>query len=223
MPRIGTTVAGMVTKKPPDHWLTVLLCRAGKSQAALARHLGVRKARITELVKGQSQPRSTEIEPMSVFLNVKTSVIIAKISGRPLRPGKVPLVGVLGAGGALSLSAQPAMGGGLTEVDAPPFGEEGDLVAAEVQGDAMLQAYRNGDLIYYNRAAPFNESECLDVECIVRLATGEHLVAILARGGSAGLYTLIRHNAAPIVNASVEWATPIIWVQKARGPARPEG
>lgn len=209
-------VAGMAKRKRQTHWLVEMCRRAGKNQAALARHLGIGKSRVTEIISGKREVQADEIGPMAEFLNVNPNAIVANISGRRLPSRKVPLVGYLTIGSAIVLPDNHTIGGGVAHVDAPPIGDETALSAIRMEGDSMRPAYKNGDLIYYDSATQFNVAECIGDECVVRLANGEHLLAELQSGSIEGAYILIRHNAPPILNAEVVWAAPVAYVGKAR-------
>jgi phage repressor protein C with HTH and peptisase S24 domain len=90
------------------------------------------------------------------------------------------------------------------------------MVAVRVRGDSMFPVYRDGDLIYYSRDADFHESECLGAECVVKVVEGPTLVKTVMRGSANGLFSLLSYNAPPIADRRIEWAAPVLWVDKRR-------
>jgi transcriptional regulator with XRE-family HTH domain len=127
----------------------------------------------------------------------------------------VPLVGFVGAGAEIYPFDDAPLGGGFEMVDAPPD-EARTVVAVEVRGESMFPAYREGDLIYYAREQDFVVDACLGAECVVKLGDGPTLVKTVMRGAEPGRWTLLSYNAPPIENAHIDWAAPVLWVDKRR-------
>lgn len=125
----------------------------------------------------------------------------------------VPVVGYLGAGAAV-LGVDRALGEVAAEVPAPPE-TTGNEVAIVVRGDAMYPAYRDGDILYYREQAD-SEDNILGVDCVVMLADESMVVKLVNRGSRLGTYTLVSHNAPPMNDQVIRWATPVLWVRKAR-------
>ena len=66
-----------------NQWLQIELDRVGKSQSALARHLGLDASRINETAHGKRQVKSAEIPLIAGFLGRSESEIVAMIAGKP--------------------------------------------------------------------------------------------------------------------------------------------
>lgn len=62
-------------------WLQQLLDAAGRSQAELARHLGIAPPRVSEMVRGDRRLQPREIRPTAAFFGLSTDDIGALIEG----------------------------------------------------------------------------------------------------------------------------------------------
>jgi phage repressor protein C with HTH and peptisase S24 domain len=120
---------------------------------------------------------------------------------------EIPLVGYVGAGAEIFPMDS------LGYVEAPPGIAGPRTVAVQVRGDSMLPVYRDGDVIYYDRHQ--DPADLIGRDVVVELMDGRCLVKQLFAGTSPGTWTLLSHNAAPIVDAHIEWAARVRWVQKA--------
>lgn len=136
-------------------------------------------------------------------------VSVDEISGKE----PVYLAGKIGAGGCILFEEfdEPQ------EVPRPP-GATGMLVALEVDGDSMMPRYDSGDIIYIRRDHEGVLPEYIGYHCAVHLADGGTFLKILEEGPSPGKYTLRSHNAAPMKDVEVIWASPVLFVL----PRRPE-
>lgn len=118
----------------------------------------------------------------------------------------VTIVGRVGAGGSVIFDEAH---NGL--VPRPP-GFGGELEALEVDGSSMLPRYSPGDVVYIARSHEGVDEQDIGDFCVVRVATGETYVKLLARGARPGFFTLRSLNAEDIEDVELEWATPIIFV-----------
>jgi phage repressor protein C with HTH and peptisase S24 domain len=116
-------------------------------------------------------------------------------------------VGYIGAGAEVVPIDDHAMGAGLEEVDIPPGVPDGSVVVI-VRGDSMYPRLKDGERLFYMKQER-NPSELLGVECVVKLDDGRMYVKELERGQN-GLFNLLSHNAPPIRDQAVEWATPVL-------------
>lgn len=129
----------------------------------------------------------------------------------PLRDW-VPVVGYVGGGDEVFPIDDHAMGASQDRVERPP-GVGPQAVAVRVRGHSMHPAYRDGDLIVYDdepQAAP----RFLGKECVVRLSDGRMYIKVLSPGTKIDRFTLVSYNAPPIIDAEVEWASPVRWVSR---------
>lgn len=132
--------------------------------------------------------------------------------GAPSRRFSVPVLGYVGAGAEVISIDDHAPGAAQERVDLP-FGDTMEIVALRVQGDSMYPAYRDNDLLFYDRE-PLPPRECLGRECVIRLVDGHTYIKLLTKGGQPGRYTLISYNAPPLEDMEVEWAVPVRWVER---------
>jgi phage repressor protein C with HTH and peptisase S24 domain len=183
--------------------------RAGLTLEKVAQKLDLSISQISRLERGQSDLTGERLKQFAEIYGCQPADILGSI------PRQVPLVGYVGAGAEVYPFDDSLMGGGLEEVEAPP-GYADAMVAVRVRGDSMFPVYRDGDLIYYSRDADFHESECLGAECVVKVVDGPTLVKTVMRGSANGLYSLLSYNAPPIADRRIEWAAPVLWVDKRR-------
>lgn len=159
---------------------------------------------------GSRTPRYTTVEQYARAFRVSTAWLLTgygKMKGR-----LVPLVGYVGAGAEVFFVDDHAQGAGLEYIEAPSE-LAGTAVAVQVRGNSMYPAYKDGDIIFYDEHAD-DLTALIGRECVVRLRTGETFVKLLSHSSHAG-WTLLSHNAPPLVDISIEWAAPVAWVKKA--------
>lgn len=132
-------------------------------------------------------------------------------------PRKVPIVGYVGAGAKVYSIDDAEMGAGSlgeADVDAPlDLGP--DAVAVKVKGDSMRPAYRDGDLIFYDRRLESDFESLIGEECVVELEDGSHYVKEVYLGSAAGQWTLLSHNASPIPDVRLRWAARVRYIERA--------
>ena len=124
----------------------------------------------------------------------------------------IPVVGYVGAGAQVWPVDDHVQGAGLEEIEVPwPLGEH--AVAVIVRGDSMRPAMREGDILIYDNRLEGDLTPLIGSECILALADGRMFVKELAPGSAPGRYTLLSHNAPPMLDQSPQWAAKInlIW------------
>tara|TARA_R110000868_G_scaffold408316_1_gene691164 strand:- start:491 stop:1108 length:618 start_codon:yes stop_codon:yes gene_type:complete len=123
----------------------------------------------------------------------------------------VPLRGYVGAGFVIMSLNDPE----LEHVDTP-MGITIPVEAVQVKGNSMVPAFYEGDLIFYAPETDLRPpGELLGRECIIRLPTGQMYVKRLQKGTRPDRFLLVSYNSNPIVDAEIEWACPIKFVQRA--------
>lgn len=184
----------------------------GISQKNLAQLSGVSQQAIGEIERG-AVLSSKAIHRIAAALGVTANYLDATIpvsnTGRTL----VPVVGFVGAGSEIFTFDDHLKGAGLEEVEAPPGAGSGGVVALRVRGDSMVPAYKDGDLIFYDRREDGDISHLLGKDCVIHLRDGRTFLKELRRAG--GTYWLHSHNADPILDPSIVWAARVRWIERA--------
>lgn len=86
-------------------------------------------------------------------------------------------------------------------------------MALRVRGASMAPAYKDGDLIFYDRQEKGDLNHLAGKDCVIRLADGRTFLKELRR--SNGDFWLHSHNADPILHPKIVWAAKVRWVEKA--------
>ena len=196
-------MANMVVMK---HRLKEIMRQKGITQEQLADMVEAHPMTISKLVRGTMRLSDVWVEKIATALNISPAELFEV-------PRTVPVVGYVGAGDEIIPIDDHALGAGLDEVELPlPLGK--DAVAVIVRGNSMYPAYREGDIIVYEKKFEGDLTPLIGRECIVRLEDGRSYVKELARGSGPGLWTLISHNAPPIPDVRLAWAAPVTFVKR---------
>lgn len=139
----------------------------------------------------------------------------AVLQGAQVAQDSVAIVGKVGAGAEIFAFDDSIKGAGIGEVERPP-GIAGSIVAVQVEGDSMLPAYRDQDILFYTRDGADDWTRHVGDECVVKVHDGRVFVKVLKRGGKKGHATLSSYNATDIEDVRIDWAAPILWVKRAR-------
>lgn len=170
----------------------------GKNQSGLAEHMGIAHVQISRLLSGQRAVKVSEIP------------VIAEYLGVPPPARQYPIVGDVGAGGAVSMLEWP--GGEPEMVDGPddlPFGS----VAVTISGGSLGHGFDGWRAFYSDRREPFHQ-EWFKQLCVVGTADGRCLVKWVRKGASG--YSL--HSG----TGEVEDGVDITWAAKV-SDLRPPG
>lgn len=187
-------------------------------RAALARHMAARNIKRKPLAKqaglGETAIRDIfDAKRNDVYAS--TLVKLAEFFDVPIDDlaGRDPvlLVGKIGAGGAILFEEHDE-----PRVVSRPPAAAGKLVALEVHGDSMFPRYDEGDIIYIKRDHDGVLAEYIGEHCAIHLADGGTFLKVLEEGSEEGRFTLHSHNAAPIKNVEVIWASPVLFVMPRR-------
>jgi len=127
--------------------------------------------------------------------------------GSPGSTVRIPVSGYVTAGQMILPADDP-----IDEIELPP-GEYGDFAAFKVKGDSNYPAYRDNEIIFVRRdGGP--PHEYVNRECVVRTEDGRRMLKTLTLGSKKGHFTLLSHNAPPLIDERVEWASPVEWARK---------
>lgn len=142
------------------------------------------------------------MELLAPHLGVEPAEIMSESHSKPVF---VQVVGFVGAGNAVENVADP--GGGIDQIEAPSSAR--GTVAVKVRGLSMYPRYDDGTYLFFRHSdgAP---DDLVGRECIVQTADGRTLVKQLMRGSRPGAFTLLSHNAPPINDVAVVWASLVL-------------
>src|SRR5262245_2562929 len=167
--------------------------RTGKTKGGLAKALGCRNSRVTEILQGVRAIRAAELP------------VIIKYFGLDL----VPVVGRVGAGGAVEAYDQGEQRSvKLTYFDAFAALSEGPLQAYEVSGDSLMPRYSDGDTVVVREAKEKAFAKYFEdyQEAIVRCADGRMWLRWLQPSNGAAKLTTINSRA---ITGRVVWVGEI--------------
>lgn len=179
-----------------------------------ARKAGISEGALRNFLNGKSNSLSTRtLDALAGAVGVSVSTLLGESGHRPT----APIVGYLDHGTVVVPTTPTARGGfedaGPPLIEAPPAAD-GGLAALLVRDDDLYPVYRNGDVIFHDRARR-SPHDCLQRECLVKLAgDGGILIKVVVASPAAGRFTLIAFNAPPIENVRLDWAAPIAWVKR---------
>lgn len=133
-----------------EHFLTRLLREAGKSQAALARHLGIGPARIAEMKKGERQVQPNEWLPMAQFLRISVEDLHRLFNGIQTlnhRSLTIRVSQFVQAGTWVETHDLPESE--VVDVTLPPVSLPGQTIyGLKVKGNSMSAVYPNGSIVF---------------------------------------------------------------------------
>jgi phage repressor protein C with HTH and peptisase S24 domain len=186
--------------------LQAAMQKKGISRKRLSKLAGLGETLMRDLMEKTDNPRVGTLVKVADVLDVSVSSLLG---------GAVPVLGKIGAGGAILYEEydEPRY------VERPPLAS-GPMMALEVSGDSMMPAYRDGDIVYVRRDHEGVLPIYLGEECAVHTADGGTFLKVLAPGSQPDRYTLRSFNAADIENVEVVWAAPVLFVK--RRPLRSE-
>ena len=183
----------------------------GFSKRSLSAASGLNESAIRDLLTRTVNPGIGTLRKIAEALDLPFDAL----TGAGL---EVPLLGKIGAGGAIIFSIDPddeERDIFSQTVPRPPL-VAGRLMALEVVGDSMLPKYETGDVIYVRRDHDGILPDYIDQYCAVRTSSGATYLKILSMGATLGRYTLRSLNAADMVDQEVLWASPVLFIMPRR-------
>lgn len=195
-----------------------LAARAGLSSSGLAKRAGLdpttfnKSKRVTS--DGRERWPSTESIAKALAATDASIDIFARLIGDDSGDGHtVPLLGFAQAGlsGTFDESGLPS-GKGWSEI-ALPTAEDNRAFALEISGDALLPAYRDGDIILVSPGAPVRKGD----RVVVKTKAGEVTVGTVKRRTpkALDLQPLNTSQAERRMAAGdVAWIARIVWASQ---------
>ncbi|WP_376950711.1 S24 family peptidase [Asaia spathodeae] len=184
------------------------MAQTGLDATNLARRAKLAPSTLTRLLNGDSKnaPGFKTLSKIAAIAEVPMPGTMSQAAHKKL----VKLYGYAGAGDLVFPDyAQDAD----DLVEAPLWAGE-HLCALKVKGDSMYPAYWAGDIVFFNMEPGQQEAIDYSAESVVKLPSGELYIKQLQRGSCAGLYNLISYNSPPIVDSHIEWARPVLFVDR---------
>ncbi len=187
--------------------------RQNLTQQEFATRLGVTQPTVHRWEKGAFEPDARMLKTLADLAGVSVPEFRYGAEGGAQR--MVPVVGYVGAGAQVFPIDDQTAAAGIDEVEAPP-GDPLGVVAVRVRGDSMYPVYGEGDILFYSRdqGHGVDVGSCVGRDCVVKVTNGPTLVKRVEMGGGRGQFTLMSYNAQPMVNARLEWASPVRWVKR---------
>jgi len=196
--------------------LDLLAARAGLSPSGLAKRAGLdpttfnKSKRVTP--DGRERWPSTESIAKALAAADSSIETFAKLIDGGAAPGRaVPLIGFAEAGTAFDESGLPA-GKGWGEI-ALPAADDSRAFALEISGNALLPAYRDGDIILVSPRAPIRKGD----RVVVKSRAGEMMVATLKHrtAKALALQPLDPAQAERTMAASdLAWIARVVWASQ---------
>jgi phage repressor protein C with HTH and peptisase S24 domain len=186
----------------------------GFSRRSLSTAAGLSQSAVRDVLDRTENPGISTLHKIAEALELP----IDALSGNPLT---VPVLGKVGAGGAVLFSIDPDLESDedLEMVPRPPLAS-GRLMALVVSGESMLPKYEDGDVLYVRRDHEGVLPSYVGQYCAVRTVEGGTFIKLLAPGTIAGRYTLRSLNAADMENVELVWASPVQFIMPRQ--SRPE-
>lgn len=195
-----------------------LAARAGLSPSGLAKRAGLdpttfnKSKRVTS--DGRERWPSTESIAKALAAADSSIGIFAKMVDDDSGGGRtVPLLGFAqaGASGTFDESGLPS-GKGWNEI-ALPAAEDSHAFALEISGDALMPAYRDGDVILVSPSAPIRKGD----RVVVKAKAGEVILAVLKRRTAKALELQpleATQSERTMAAGDVAWVARIVWASQ---------
>lgn len=173
----------------------------GLTQEQLAEDVGLSVSQISRFESGEREPRVGEITAIAERLRVRPSIFIEEVV--------VSVVGRIGAGAEVVAAEDQSE---IYQIESPVSLSPG-MVGFEVEGDSMWPRYENGDILICRADGTSVENLAQDAEAAVELTDGRRFIKRVRREN--GTWTLNSHNAKPIEDVKIVWASRVAHVIRA--------
>jgi phage repressor protein C with HTH and peptisase S24 domain len=192
--------------------------RAGLSPSGLARRSGLdpttfNKSKRTTPEGRERWPSTESVAKALAATNFSIDTFVQLIGDGGRAVQSVPLLGFTQAAtdGHFDDGGLPS-GKGWDEVALPAVSDE-HAYALEISGDAMMPAYRDGDVIVVSPATPIRRGD----RVVVKTTSGEVLVKELKRRTAKALELQSlnpNHVDRTLAAGDVEWIARIVWASQ---------
>jgi transcriptional regulator with XRE-family HTH domain len=198
-----------------------LLTSAGKKQADLAKLINKTPAVVTNLFNGVRKLDAQEANRIATWLGVEMTEVL----GGKSTTSKVPVIGLVGAGGLVFPADDvPLISRSVEEgerdyincefVDAPPGDYPDGLVALRVTGNSQMPYMAPGSIVYYSmRFLGGAPDECIGKMCVVQTSAGATMLKIVRRGMAHAHFDLVSYNMESIDNVELAWCARVLFIK----------
>lgn len=198
----------MRSEEPKDRLKKARMGAGLRSAAEAARRYNWPYSTYAAHENGQNQIQLESAQEYSRAFKVPASWILTG-EGNPGRT-TVPVRGYVGAGFVI----MPLDDHEIDRIDAP-LGIITPLEAVKVKGSSMTPAFYSGDVLFY---APDTDArppmELVGRECVIKLTDGRMYLKRIEKGTRKDRFLLVSYNSDPIVDARIDWACPIRFIQR---------
>lgn len=174
-----------------------------RSQAALARHLGLDPSSLTKTLKGDRRLKADELIKIEEFFGEKLDrdATVESLSTRRVgAPRRIPVYGYAAAGGNERIAINA--GQVIDWVDAPPLWNGiGDLIVVRVIGDSMEPRYFAGESVIARLGLPPGRGQ----DCLIEFHDGSALIKNY-RGQRDGQVFAFQYNPPPGEEGEVRYS-----------------
>ncbi len=144
---------------------------------------------------------------LAPVLQTTASWLLEGVGEGGRRSSSVRVIGRIGAGAEIFPEDEQVFPEGLREIELDiPL--PADMVAFEVEGNSMWPRYNAGDVVIC-RDTEHDPASISGREAAVRTADGKRFLKTIRRGTSASTFDLESHNAPPIRDVTIAWASPV--------------
>ena len=170
----------------------------GKTAKELAARLGISASGVSDMLNGRREIRLDQLSIMADFFQATPPTIAATFI--------VPVIGKIGAGGAIDTTAE--------NHTSPLFHiyvdqhHQPSTVAYQVSGDSMFPKYSDGDIVLVDMRGN-DPSFIVGRDAVVFIADEGRFLKQIAHGSKPDLYDLISHNAPPMRDKALKWASRV--------------
>ena len=181
----------------------------GRNPFEAARIGGLERSFVNDiLIEKKGSIRGASLAKLAVALDWPPSMLLEEADDAPTR--MIQVMGLIGAGAEILMDVEQIGPDGLEEVElsiaVPPAS-----LAFRVQGQSMWPRYDAGDIVICGREGT-DIKEIVNWEAAVRTTDGRRFLKRIRAGSKKGLFDLESHNAEPLRDVPLEWASEIAHV-----------
>lgn len=187
-------------------WFRQLLAAKKLSQRGLAKLMDLDPAAVSLMLRGQRKMTSEEAHQVGMILGVKTTEVLRQ-AGIEVTDDvrRVKVTGYIDQDAMVTLFPKRTHDKVVGPADCP----EGTYALQMRNPQSLKDGW-----MYFVSPSEDDARAHFGKSCCVALENGDHVIAFVQRGYRSGTFNLIRCSGQPLrTDASVVWASPILWVK----------